>query len=149
MSFSDDPFAGLAGNGSAHRPEERPGWSSAGAQAAFWTIAAIGTVVLCLAWFWYGLSFFDEMTEQCKAVAASSSMTGTGLLFAGPPVVFAHFAVLLPLLLIGARYRSPRRSGILLAVVAVLVVSALGIAVNELLWSGDLFAMSAGAAQCS
>lgn len=149
MSLSTDPFAGLGGNGSAHIPEERPGWSSAKGQAAFWTIAAIGTVVLCLAWFWYGFSFFEEMTEQCKAVAASSSMAGTGVLFAGPPVVFAHLAVLLPLLLIGAKYRSPRRTGILFAVVAVLVASALGIAVNELLWSGELFAMSADAAQCS
>jgi hypothetical protein len=150
MSLSDDAFAGLGGKSSAaHIPEQRPGWSSTGGRAAFWTVTAIGTILICLGWFWYGLSFFEEMTEQCKALAADSSMAGQGLLFAGTPLVFAHCVVLLPLLLIGAKYRSPRRAGILSAVVAVLVASALGIAVNELVWSGDLFAMSADAAQCS
>jgi hypothetical protein len=149
MSLSDDPFARLGGNGSAHIPKERRGRASTEGQTGFWSVATIGAVVLCLAWFWYGLSFFDEMTEQCKAVAASSSMAGTGLLLGGGPLVFAHLVVLLPLLLIGIKYRSPRRMGILVAVAAVLVASALGIVVNELLWTGDLFTMSAGAAQCS
>lgn len=149
MSLSDDPFAGLGGNGSSYTPEEHSGWYSPGRQDAFWTVAAIGTVVVCLAWFWYGLAFSEEMTEQCKAVMASSSMAGTGLLLGGVPLVIAHLAVLLPLLLIAAKYRSPRRTGIIVAVVVVLVASALGIAVNELVWSGNLFAMSADAAQCS
>lgn len=148
MSHSDDPVVGLVGNGSAHILQERLGWSSTGGKVAFWTVTAIGTIVFCLAWFWYGLAFSEEMAEQCKALVAHTSMAGQGLLLAGPPLVFAHLAVSLPLLLIGVKYRSPRRVGILFAVVAFLGASALGIAVNELLWSGQLFTMSADAAQC-
>lgn len=125
------------------------GWSSDGGRLAFWLVAGIGTIVLCIAWFWYGLTFFDEMTEQCKAVAAGSTSAGTGLLLGGIPLVFAYVFVLLPLLLIGARYHSPRSRGILLALGVVAAASALSIGLNELLWMGDLFAMSAAHAGCS
>ena len=36
----------------------------------------------------------------------------------------------------------------MLAVIAVVVASAVGIGVNELLWTGELFTMSAENAQC-
>jgi len=142
MNLSGDASAGAgAVNRSALAPSG--GWHSGGGQLAFWLIASIGTIVLCVAWFWYGLSFFEEMTEQGKAVAASSSMAGFGLLVGGIPLVIAHVLVLVRLLVIGAKYHSRRAVGIVFALLAVSVASALGIAVNELLWTGDLFAMSA------
>lgn len=119
------------------------------AQWAFWLVAALGTVVLCLAWVWYGLAFSEEMSEQCKALAADNTMQGTGLLFGGVPLVLAHLLVLIPLLAIGSRTHSTRARGIMRAIVATAVASGIGIAVSELLWSGSLFTMSAAHAGCS
>jgi hypothetical protein len=125
------------------------GWRSGAGQLAFWLIASVGTIVLCVAWLWYGMSFFEEMTEQCKAAAANNSMAGFGLVVGGIPLVIVHVLMLLPMLVIGAKYRSKRAGGVVLAVVVVLVASGFGIAVNELLWEGELFAMSAAHSGCS
>ena len=149
MNLSDDPFAGLGGDGNERVREPVVGWSSDGSRLAFWLIGAAGTVVLCVAWFWYGLVFLDEMTEQCKAVAAGSSSVGTGLLLGVPPLVVAYLVILIPLLLVGAKYHSRRSRGLLLALLTVAVASAISIGVNELLWTGNLFAMSAAHAGCS
>lgn len=149
MNPSDDPFAGLGSDGSARFREPLVGWSSDGARLAFWLIAIAGTAVLCLAWFWYGLAFFDEMTEQCKSVAAGSSSAGTGLLLGGLPLVLSYLVILILLLLVGAKYHSQRRRGLLIALLAVAVASVISIGVNELVWTGDLFAMSAAHAGCS
>lgn len=149
MSPLGDPFDRLIGDGSAPVDEPNVGWHSAGGRAAFWIVAGAGALVLCLAWFWYGLSFFEEMTEQCKSLAAGSSESGLGLLFGAPPLVLVYLLLLVSLLLIGTKYHSRPRRGALLALVVIAAASALGIAVNELLWTGDLFAMSAERAQCT
>lgn len=143
MNPSADPSAALGGNDSARVREPSGAWHSAGGLAAFWSVAAIGPFVLCVAWVWYGFAFFEEMTEQGKAVAASNTMAGLGLMVGGIPLIVAHLIVLWPLLVLGANYYSRRGVGILLAVVAVAVASAAGIAVGELVWTGNLFAMSA------
>tara|TARA_R110002124_G_C8807241_1_gene502896 strand:+ start:278 stop:724 length:447 start_codon:yes stop_codon:yes gene_type:complete len=124
------------------------GWRSGAGQLAFWLIAAVGTIVLTVAWFWYGLSFSEEMTEQCKSAAANSSMAGFGLAFGGIPLVIIHVLTLVPMLVIGAMYYSKRTSGVVLAVVVVVAASGFGIIVNELLWGGQLFTMSAASSGC-
>jgi len=149
MSPSDDPFAGLGGDGSALVDEPSTGWRSGGAQAAFWIVAGIGVLALCSAWFWYGLAFFDEMTEECKSLAAGSSGSGFAAIVGGVPLVFVHIVFLAALMLISARYHASRARGAVLALVVIVVASAVGIAVNELLWTGELFTMSAENAQCS
>lgn len=137
MSRSDNPSLPVNG-----------GWRSDKGRVAFWIVASIGVPVLCLGWFVYGLAFFEEMTEACKSIAADESPTGIGFLLGGVPLVVAHLVVLVPLLLIGARSHSQRAVGIALAVAAVVVASGLGIAVNELVWTGDLFTMTGNHAQC-
>ena len=146
MSPSDDSLARLdaGGQGGAVREPGR-GWRSVGGRAAFWTVAGIGPLVLCVAWFLYGFAYFEEMTEAGKAVAAGSSSAGTGMLLGGIPLIVAHGLLLLTLLLIGASNHWRRTVAVLQALIAVAVASAVGIAVNQLLWEGRLFTMYAGA----
>ena len=146
MNPSIDPSAG-----SVTLPVVAPksGWRSVRGIAAFWIVASIGVPILCVGWFVYGFAFFEEMTEACKSIAAGSDPTGIGLVLGVIPLIVAHALVLLPLLLIGAIGHSRRVVGIALAVVAVVAASAVGIAVSELIWTGELFSMSAAAAQCS
>ena len=66
MSPSADPFVGL-GENSKRVCEPASGWLPGSGRLAFWVIAAIGTSLLCVAWFWYGLAFFDEMTVRCNS----------------------------------------------------------------------------------
>src|SRR4051812_35138862 len=87
MSSSDDPFAGLGEDGSGRVHEPSVGWRSARGQAAFWIVAGTGALLLGLAWFWYGLAFLEEMTEECKSLAAGSSSAGIGFVFGGVPLV--------------------------------------------------------------
>ncbi len=110
----------------------------------FWVLASFGLLALCAAWFWYGLAFSEEMTEQGKSLAAGSSGAGTGLLLGVPPLVFVHLAVLIPLLVIGAKYHSRPDRGVVLALIVVAVAGAVGIVLGQVLWGGCLFAMSAG-----
>jgi|SRR6478736_4905561 len=150
MTHSDDRFSRLhADDGSSDLGRSDSGWASPNVSAAFWIVSAVGTVVLAIAWFWYGFAFFEEMTEQCKALAADSSAAGTGLALGAIPLAIAYLMIALPLLLIGVKYRARRRTGVLLALAVVLVASLIGIGVSELLWGGNLFAMSAGSATCS
>lgn len=149
MSHSDDPFAGLGGEDSARVRETQAGWRSLEGREAFWLVAAIGTVVLFAAWFWYGLSFFDEMTEQCKSAASGSTSAGSAALLAGPPLLLAYLVMLIPLLLISTKYHWQRLRGALLTLVVIAAASGVAIAANELLWAGNLFAMSAAHAECS
>lgn len=148
MSDPDDPFAGLDGDGSGPAYSRSYGWRSDGARDAFWLLAGTAAFVLCLAWLWYGLAFNEEMTEQCKSLAAGDSESGTGLLFGVPPLVLAHAVFLVSLLLVGRRNHERPSTGALLGLVALVAASALGVALNELLWAGELFTMSAAHAQC-
>lgn len=148
MTAQDDPFAGLDGDGSGPAYKRSYGWRSDEERDAFWLVAGAAAFVLCLAWFWYGLSFNEEMTEQCKSLAAGDSEAGNGLLFGLPPLVLAHAVFLVSLLLVGRRNHERPRTGALLGLVALVAASALGIALNELLWAGELFTMSAANAQC-
>ena len=142
MTETDDPFAGL-GDGRARVREPIRGWRSPEGRSAFWSVAVIGTVILCVAWFWYGLAFHEEWSDQGKAVSAGTTMAGFGFWGGGVPLVFAHLLLLTPLLLIGAKSHSRRAAGIAQALAAVAVASAVGIAVNQWLFAGMLFTMYA------
>ena len=142
MTVSDDPFVGLGGGGPRVRQPIR-GWRSENGRAAFWVVAAIGVPVLCVAWFWYGLAYQEEMTDNDPGPGSSTTGIGLGMSLGGIPVIFVHGLLLLILALIGATYHTRRLTGILLAVFAVALGSGVGIAVNQLLWAGCLFAMSA------
>lgn len=149
MTDADDPFAGLDGDGSAPVYQRNYGWRSDGRRDAFWLVVGSAAIVLCVAWFWYGLSFNEEMTEQCKSLAAGDSEEGIGWLLGGPPLVLAHIVFFVSLLLVGRRNHEQPRTGALLGLVALVAASALGIGVNQLVWTGELFTMSAEHAQCS
>ena len=134
-----DPFEGL-GDGGPRMREPIRGWLSEVGRTAFWTVASLGVLVLCAAWFMYGLAGLDEMTDSYSAVARESS---TLLLLGVIPVIVVHALLLIVLVSIGVRYHRPRSGGVLLALCSVAIASGVGIAVNELLTAGCLFAMSA------
>ncbi|MGZ0712563.1 hypothetical protein ACWPKO_29920 (plasmid) [Coraliomargarita sp. W4R53] len=150
MTHSDDRFSRLiADDGEPDVGLKDVGWSSPDARAAFWILSVVATFVLALAWFWYGFAFFEEMTEQCKSLAADSSAAGTGLALGAIPLAIAYVITVVPLVLVGVNYRARRGTGALVALAVVFFATGIGIGVNELLWGGDLFAMSTGSATCT
>ncbi|MGX5681107.1 hypothetical protein ACWKWO_06940 [Schumannella luteola] len=102
-----------------------------------------------MAWLWYGFVFFDEMTEACKAIAAGSSSKGLGALIGGVPVALAYLLVLIPLAAIAVKNYSRKTGGLLLVVVVLAAATVLSVGLSELVWDGNLFAMSADHAECS
>lgn len=88
------------------------------------------------------------MSEQCKSLATGSSESGLGLLFGGVPLVVVHTILMIVLLAVALRNHRQRFVGALLAVAVVVIASGVGIAVNELIWAGQLFSMSASQADC-
>ncbi len=108
-----------------------------GRATSFWVFAAAGIVVLSFAWCWYGLAQMEAETEQSKALAAGQTMDGFALWFGGVPLIVAHLidvAILLPL-----GWRRWRGRGVAYGLIAVVIASAVGIGVGELLFVGDLF----------
>lgn len=142
MSHSNDPFAEPGGNGATRIGTPEAGWASEGGRAAFWIVASGAPLVLCVAWFWYGLSYFDEMTDNRPAGMESTSVD-TGVLLGVPPLVLSYLVALFSLLLIGFKYHVQTVRVVVLSLAVVVVASVIGIAVNQLLWAGCLFAMSA------
>lgn len=124
-------------------------WPRRGATVGFWVAAVSGIVVMVVAWVWFGLSFSEEMTEQCKAVSASTSMAGTGILFGLVPLVVVHLAGAAVLGPLGSVARADRRSGWVYAVCAVAVASLIGMIAAQLLFEGRLFSMGVAAADCA
>lgn len=139
MAVSDDPFVGL-GDGGPRVRGPVGGWRSAGGRVAFWVVAAIGVPVLGAAWFWYGLAGLNEMTDM---EPPSGPPASTMMLFGVVPVAVIHALLLFVLISIGVTFHTRRGIGILLAVSVVALASGAGIAVNQLLTAGCLFAMSA------
>lgn len=135
MAVSDDHVAGPEGASRQHS-----GWRSAGGRAAFWSVAIAGVLVLCAAWAWYGLAYSEEMTDSAGGPTTGA---GIGMSLGTVPVIAVHGLLLLVLALIGAMSHVRPWVGLLLAVFVVAVESGVGIAVNQVLWAGCLFAMSA------
>ena len=115
-----------------------PGWKSTGHAVAFWIPALLGLPVMVCAWFLLPFVSLEEVTEQGKAEAAGTTMAGLTLYFAVIPLIVAHVLGLVILGAIAITGRHPRRSGVLYAVPAVVIASAIGVAVALLVSGGEL-----------
>ena len=135
MRYNGDP-----GDGSPRASEPVRGWRSEKAGVGFWVLAVIGVPVLCFAWFWYGLAGLEEMTDM---ESPSGAQTSTLVSLGAIPVIFIHGVLLLLLIWIGVTFHRRMGVGVLLAFGAVALASGVGIAVNQALTAGCLFAMSA------
>src|SRR5699024_8279265 len=102
---------------------QRPRWVNPGFAIAFWLFAVVGVFVMIAAWFWFGLAYFEEQTEQCKAPNAGATMDELGALFGALPLVIVHLISLAILCPIAMKGRRSLRSGAVLAVIAVAVAS--------------------------
>ncbi len=110
---------------------------SRGGGVSFWIVAALGLVASSIAWTWYGFAQFEAQSEQGKALSAGTTMAGFGELLGGLPLALAHFVGIATLAVLG--WHAYRGRGMVLAIVAVLITSAIGIGVAQLLWAGELF----------
>lgn len=118
------------------------GWRSTAYLAVFWALAIVGLPVMTGAWLLLPLASLEELTEQGKAVAAGTSMTGTTFSYGVLPLVLAHGVGLVLLCAIGAAGRYDRRSGLLLGIVAVAAASLVGLTVILIIFGGQLIATS-------
>jgi len=110
---------------------------SRGLGIGFIVVAVLGFPTAAAAWTWYGLAQFEAQSEQGKALAAGTTMAGTGEIMGGVPLVLAHIVGLVTLVVLG--WKAQRGRGIALAIVAVAVTSVVGIVIAEMLWEGQLF----------
>lgn len=110
---------------------------SRGMGIGFIVVAVLGVPTAAVAWTWYGLAQFEAQSEQGKALAAGTTMAGTGEIMGGVPLVLAHLVGLVTLLVLG--WKGERGRGIALAILAVVIASLVGIGIAQLLWEGQLF----------
>ncbi|MDN3495822.1 hypothetical protein QL996_07780 [Planococcus sp. APC 4015] len=103
----------------------------------FWVVAALGALASSISWTWYGFAQFEAQSEQGKALSAGTTMAGFAELLGGLPLALAHFVGIATLAVLG--WHSYRGRGIVLAIVVVLITSAIGIGVAQVLWAGELF----------
>ena len=118
-------------------PSARPQSAGRGARVAFWWIACLGLPAALFSWCWYGFAMLEAQSEQGKALAAGTTMAGFGETVGGVPVALAHLAGLI-LLLVTARKGYPG-AAIAMAVVALIVASAIGLAAAQLAFGGAVF----------
>jgi hypothetical protein len=116
------------------------------ARAGFWVIAALGPLASVLSWIWYAMAQFEAQSEQCKALAADTTMAGFAELWGGVPLVAAHLVGLVVLVPLG--WRAYGRRGIAMAIAAVLVASVIGVAVAQFLAEGALFELGVDNTAC-
>lgn len=114
---------------------------SEAAHRGFWIVAALAIPVLTVAWVWYGMAQSEAQQDQGKALAAGTTMAGYAELVGGVPLVAAH--VILLGVLLGFGWFGFRRSGagVLAAVLVVIVASAIGIGIAQVLLAGQLFVL--------
>lgn len=114
------------------------------ARLVFWIAAALAIPVLTVAWVWYGMAQSEAQEDQGKALAAGTTMAGFAELVGGVPLAAAHVIVFGVLLGFGwFGFRRPGR-GVLAAVLVVVVASAAGIAIAQVLFAGQLFVFGIG-----
>ncbi|MFF2274115.1 hypothetical protein ACFVTX_17705 [Agromyces sp. NPDC058136] len=116
------------------------------ASTRFWVFAAWGILTATGAWLWYGLAQFESQSEQCKALAAGTTMAGFGELTGGIPLVLLHLLGLGALVPLG--WRQDRWDGVMRAVIAVLVASVIGIGITQILLGGELFQLGVNNVEC-
>ena len=105
------------------------GWKTTGHAIGFWLLAAMGIVVTTGAWFWLAIVGLEETTEQPKALASGTTMTGTALFFGVVPLVAVHLVGFAILMSYGASRRHNRQSGLWLGAGATIAASSIGLTV--------------------
>ncbi|RGE22397.1 hypothetical protein [Leucobacter sp. wl10] len=112
---------------------------SGSARIAFWMLAGVGLIVMPIAWAWYGLTLYEEESEQGKALVAGTTMEGFAATFGLVPLVIAH-AIGLGLLLYNG-WRGWGGRGLAFGAAALVIASLAGLIFAQLLFGGDLFEM--------
>ena len=115
---------------------ETPG-ASGTARIWFWWVAAFGLFASAFSWAWYGFAQLEAQPEQGKALAAGTTMAGFAEVVGGVPLVLAHVGG--RVLLGGLGWGGYRGRGVVLAFVAVLIASGIGIGLAQWLYDGGLF----------
>lgn len=110
---------------------------SPGARIGFWVLAGVGAIIMAVAWTWYGSSHLEAESEQGKALAVGKTMEGFAEVVGGIPLAVSHLLGLIILLILG--WLGWRSKGLVFGIVAVVVASFIGIAVAQILFSGELF----------
>lgn len=96
---------------------------------AFWSLTVLGTAIMCGAWIWLGLASIEQVTESAKAPPGDTSTDGIFVIFGVVPLVLAHLLGLVILRWSAPHERGKRGTRWAMAAVAVLVTSAIGLAV--------------------
>lgn len=103
----------------------------------FRVFAGLSVAVLSILWCWYGLAQLEAETDQGKALAAGTTMEGTAFWMGGLPLLVAH--AILAAILLRSGWRAWRARGLWVGVLAVVVASAIGIGVGQIVFGGRLF----------
>lgn len=103
----------------------------------FLVSAGMSVAVLSILWCWYGLAQLEAETDQGKALAAGTTMEGTAFWMGGLPLLVAH--AILAAILLRSGWRAWRARGLWVGVLAVVVASAIGIGVGQIVFGGRLF----------
>jgi len=106
---------------------------------AFWSLTVLGAAVMCGAWLWLGLASTEQVTESAKAPPGDTSTEGLFVIFGVVPLVLAHLLGLAVLRWTAPRARGVRGTRWVMAAAAVLVTSAIGLAVAMQVNGGVLF----------
>jgi hypothetical protein len=128
MSESEAPAQQSAGRG----------WKSSGRAVAFWISAGLGVLVMTGAWSLFYLASLEEATEESKAVVAGTTMAGFAFGVGVIPLLFAHalgFVILGPIAMTG---RQSTRSGLVYALAAIVIASAIGLGATAAMTGGQL-----------
>lgn len=119
-------------------PHRRTVWKSAGRTITFWVLAILGLPIMTSAWLWLNLASLEEATEQPKALQAGTSMAGTTLIMGGVPLLFVHVLGVAILATIARPGQGGARRAWLVALVAVVVASMVGLATTLSLTGGQV-----------
>ena len=110
----------------------------------FCSLTVLGAVVMCGAWLWLGLASTEQVTESAKAPPGDTSTEGLFVIFGVVPLVIVHLLGLAILQWTAPRARGDRGTRWIMAAAAVLVASAVGLAVAMQVNGGVLLAPDVG-----
>lgn len=96
---------------------------------AFWSLTVLGAAIMCGAWMWPGLASIEQVTESAKAPPGDTSTDGIFAIFGVVPLVITHLLGLVILRRAAPHERGKRGTRWAMAAIAVLVTSAIGLAV--------------------
>ncbi|MBZ4487138.1 hypothetical protein LQ938_15155 [Microbacterium sp. cx-55] len=115
----------------------------------FWVFGTLGAVlVMPVAWTWFGWAFSEERTDECRALAAGTSMGGYGALLGLVPLIVVYAIGAVVLWSTAAAGKRTRSSAVGHVLVVMIAGTAIGIAVAQFLLAGQLFVGGAAAASC-